>query len=140
MDRLKDSLRRRGENISSVEVEAAVLQHPDVMECAVIGVDSEWGEQEVMAFVVPKQSQHLDEAALYDFLSGRLAEFMRPRFIEVVEELPKTPTERVRKGELRERGRGASTWARPERDRSGAVLTGRRGNPSWWVSVRSRVG
>ena len=123
VDRLKDSLRRRGENISSVEVEAAVLQHPDVMECAVIGVDSEWGEQEVMAFVVPKQSRHLDEAALYDFLSGRLAEFMRPRFIEVVEELPKTPTERVRKGELRERGRGASTWARPERDRSGAVLT-----------------
>ncbi|WP_063129691.1 AMP-binding protein [Nocardia fusca] len=118
VDRLKDSLRRRGENISSVEVEAAVLQHPDVLECAVVGVDSEWGEQEVMAFVVPKQSRHLDEAALDEFLSGRLAEFMRPRFIEVVDLLPKTATERVRKAELRERGRGANTWARPERVRS----------------------
>ncbi|MFI1465480.1 AMP-binding protein [Nocardia carnea] len=118
VDRLKDSLRRRGENISSVEVEAAVLQHPDVLECAVVGVDSEWGEQEVMAFVVPKQSRHLAEAALDEFLTGRLAEFMRPRFIEVVDSLPKTATERVRKAELRERGRGAGTWARPERVRS----------------------
>ncbi|MFI6310048.1 AMP-binding protein [Nocardia fusca] len=118
VDRLKDSLRRRGENISSVEVEAAVLQHPDVLECAVVGVDSEWGEQEVMAFVVPKQSRQLDEAALDEFLTGRLAEFMRPRFIEVVDSLPKTATERVRKAELRERGRGANTWARPERVRS----------------------
>ncbi|WP_280276683.1 AMP-binding protein [Nocardia wallacei] len=120
VDRLKDSLRRRGENISSVEVEAAVLQHPDVLECAVVGVDSEWGEQEVMAFVVPKQSRQVDAAALDEFLSGRLAEFMRPRFIEVVGQLPKTATERVRKGELRERGRGPDTWARPERVRPGA--------------------
>ena len=118
VDRLKDSLRRRGENISSVEVEAAVLQHPDVLECAVVGVDSEWGEQEVMAFVVPKQARHLDESDLDDFLSGRLAEFMRPRFIEVVDRCPKTPTEKIRKGELRERGPGADTWARPERVRS----------------------
>ncbi|WP_156959691.1 AMP-binding protein [Nocardia sp. BMG51109] len=120
VDRLKDSLRRRGENISSVEVEAAVLQHPDVLECAVVGVDSEWGEQEVMAFVVPRPSQRIDEAALAEFLSGRLAEFMRPRFIEVVDGLPKTATERVRKGELRERGRGPGTWARPERVRPAA--------------------
>ncbi|WP_327097581.1 AMP-binding protein [Nocardia vinacea] len=123
VDRLKDSLRRRGENISSVEVETAVLQHPDVMECAVVGVDSEWGEQEVMAFVVPKQSQRIDEVALDEFLSGRLAEFMRPRFIEVVDRLPKTATERVRKGELRERGRGPNTWARPERVRPTAKPT-----------------
>ncbi|MEU1981910.1 AMP-binding protein [Nocardia sp. NPDC019395] len=123
VDRLKDSLRRRGENISSVEVEAAVLQHPDVLECAVVGVDSEWGEQEVMAFVVPKQSRGLDEAALDEFLSGRLAEFMRPRFIEVVDLLPKTATERVRKAELRERGRGPRTWARPERARSTPART-----------------
>ena len=123
VDRLKDSLRRRGENISSVEVEAAVLQHPDVMECAVVGVDSEWGEQEVMAFVVPRQSRHLDEAALDEFLSSRLATFMRPRFIEVVDLLPKTPTERVRKAELRERGRGTRTWARPERNRSDVIQT-----------------
>ncbi|MBB3082528.1 AMP-binding protein [Geodermatophilus sabuli] len=123
VDRLKDSLRRRGENISSAEVEAAVLQHPDVMECAVVGVDSEWGEQEVMAFVVPKQSRRLDEAALDEFLSSRLAEFMRPRFIEVVDLLPKTPTEKIRKGALRERGRGANTWARPERVRSAVKRT-----------------
>lgn len=120
VDRLKDSLRRRGENISSAEVEAAVLQHPDVMECAVVGVDSEWGEQEVMAFVVPKPSRQVDEAALDDFLSSRLAEFMRPRFIQIVDLLPKTPTEKIRKSELRERGRTADTWARPERVRPAA--------------------
>jgi carnitine-CoA ligase len=118
VDRLKDSLRRRGENISSAEVEAAVLQHPDVLECAVVGVDSEWGEQEVMAFVVPKRSRTIDEAALDEFVAGRLAEFMRPRFIEIVDVLPKTPTEKIRKGALRERGRGAGTWARPEPIRS----------------------
>ena len=117
VDRLTDSLRRRGENISSVEVEGAVMQHPDVMECAVVGVDSEWGEQEVMAFVVVKPSRQLEEAALDEFLSGRLAEFMRPRFIELVEQLPKTPTEKIRKGVLRERGRGSGTWARPEKSR-----------------------
>ena len=121
VDRLSDSLRRRGENISSSEVEAAVLQHPDVMECAVVGVNSEWGEQEVMAFVVTRQSRHLDEAVLDEFLAGRLAEFMRPRFIEVVDHLPKTPTEKIRKSELRERGRGDGTWARPERVRSAAT-------------------
>ena len=98
-----------------------MLQHPDVMECAVVGVNSEWGEQEVMAFVVTRQSRHLDEAVLDEFLSGRLAEFMRPRFIEVVDHLPKTPTEKIRKSELRERGRGDGTWARPERVRSAAT-------------------
>lgn len=123
LDRLKDSLRRRGENISSVEVEAAVLEHPDVLECAVVGVDSEWGEQEVMAFVVPKQSRHLDESDLDTFVASRLAEFMRPRYIEVVDALPKTPTEKIRKADLRERGRGANTWARPERVRSAPTRT-----------------
>lgn len=127
VDRLKDSLRRRGENISSSEVEAAVMQHPDVWECAVVGVDSEWGEQEVMAFVVPKQDRHIDAAALDGFLSDRLADFMRPRFIEVVDALPKTPTEKIRKTELRERGRGTSTWARPERVRSAVIRTSDRG-------------
>ena len=123
VDRLKDSLRRRGENISSSEVEAAVLQHPDVMECAVVGVESEWGEQEVMAFVVPKESRNIDEAALDQFVASRLAEFMRPRFIEIVDLLPKTPTEKIRKAALRERGRGAGTWARPERVRTEAKST-----------------
>lgn len=123
VDRLKDSLRRRGENISSSEVEAAVLQHPDVMECAVVGVDSEWGEQEVMAFVVPRVGRQVDEAALDEFVSTRLAEFMRPRFIEIVDLLPKTPTEKIRKGELRERGRSAATWARPERVRRKPATT-----------------
>lgn len=118
VDRIKDSIRRRGENISSVEVEAAVMQHPDVFECAVVGVESEWGEQEVMAFVVPTQGRQIGEAALNDFLADRLAEFMLPRFIAVVQSLPKTPTEKIRKGELRERGREAGTWSRPERVRS----------------------
>ncbi|RZL74234.1 MAG: ATP-dependent acyl-CoA ligase, partial [Rhodococcus sp. (in: high G+C Gram-positive bacteria)] len=57
------------------------------------------------------------------FVASRLAEFMRPRYIEVVDALPKTPTEKIRKADLRERGRGANTWARPERVRSAPTRT-----------------
>ncbi|HEY1970953.1 MAG TPA: AMP-binding protein [Pseudonocardia sp.] len=97
-DRIKDAIRRRGENISSMEVEAEVLTHPGVAECAAIGVPNPHGEQDVLVFVV---GPGLDPAELADFLAGRMSRFMVPRYIQLVAELPRTPTARVRKVELR---------------------------------------
>jgi len=114
VDRYKDALRRRGENISSYEVEQGLLGHPDVLECAVIAVaaDSEAGEDEVMAYVVPAARLDptsldpavFDPTVLWDFCRGRVPAFAVPRFIRVVDELPKTPSERVQKARLRELG------------------------------------
>ena len=104
VDRYKDALRRRGENICSYEVEQGLLAHPAVLECAVIAVaaDSEAGEDEVMAYVVA--GAPLDPSQLWDFCSGRIPAFAVPRFIRVVDELPKTPSERVQKAQLRALG------------------------------------
>ncbi len=104
VDRYKDALRRRGENISSYEVEQGLLAHPAVLECAVIAVaaDSEAGEDEVMAYVVA--GAPLDPAQLWEFCTGRIPAFAVPRFIRVVDELPKTPSERVQKAQLRALG------------------------------------
>lgn len=104
VDRYKDALRRRGENISSYEVEQVVLGHPAVHECAVIGVpaDIEAGEDEVLAAIVV--TEPVDPAALLEFCDGRIPAFARPRFIRTIDELPKTPSEKVRKSVLREQG------------------------------------
>jgi crotonobetaine/carnitine-CoA ligase len=111
VDRWKDAIRRRGENISSTEVEAHVNEYSAVMESAVVGVDSEWGEQEVMVFVVAAPGCELDPAELVEFLAGRMPAFMVPRYVECVDELPRTATGKVRKVELR-RGVGIATWDR----------------------------
>lgn len=112
VDRYKDALRRRGENISSYEVEQAFLQHPAVSECAVIGVpaDVEAGEDEVLAVVVV--SGHVDCAELLLWCEGRIPAFAIPRFIRVVNALPKTPSEKVRKAALREDGVTVDTYDR----------------------------
>lgn len=116
-DRIKDAIRRRGENISSMEVEAEILAHPGVAECAVIGVPNEYGEQDVFAFVVPAGSASgLDPAELADWLDGRMARFMVPRYIQPVTEIPRTPTARIRKVELRKHVDLAVAYERiPER-------------------------
>jgi crotonobetaine/carnitine-CoA ligase len=103
VDRLKDALRRRGENISSYEVEQAILEHPAVFECAVIGVpaDSEGGEDEVMLFAVPAPNSDLHVEELWAFAEKRLPAFTVPRYIKIMDSLPKTPSEKVQKGELR---------------------------------------
>ena len=105
-DRISDTIRRRGENISSAEVEVVVDEHPGVLESAAIAVPSEWG------VVVPRPGESVEPAGLIDFLSPRLPRFMLPRYVEVVESLPKTPTEKVRKVELRAQGITPSTWDR----------------------------
>jgi len=101
VDRYKDALRRRGENISSYEIEAAVMGHPAVVECAVVGVpaDVEAGEDEVLAVVVVNEA-----AAPADILSwceGRIPAFAIPRYLRIVDELPKTPSQKIRKAVLR---------------------------------------
>ena len=116
MDRIKDTSRRRGENISSAEVEVLVGRHPDVLEVAAVAVPSEWGEDEVKVVVVLKPGRTLAAAELIDFLEPNTPRFMIPRFVEFVESLPKTPTEKVRKVALRRAGVTEGTWDR-EADR-----------------------
>jgi len=100
VDRKTFSIRRRGENISSQEVEQVILQHPDVEEVAVVGVDSELGDEEVKGYVVGD----VEPASVVDVCDGELADFKIPRYVEVVDELPRTETERVQKQKLSERG------------------------------------
>jgi crotonobetaine/carnitine-CoA ligase len=119
VDRIKDALRRRGENISTAEVESELLAFPQVREAAVIGVPSEFSEDDVMAVVVPVEGQTIDCAALIHFLAARMAYFMVPRYIRITNELPKTPTLKVRKTELRSDGITADTW---DREAAGIVL------------------
>ena len=111
-DRVKDSIRRRGENISSLEVENEVNCHPDVLECAVFPVPSEHTEDEVMAAVVAKPGRALDPVELIRFLEPRMARFMVPRYVDIVAALPKTPTGKIQKYELREKGVTATAWDR----------------------------
>ena len=98
--RKKELIRRRGENLSPLEVEMALEAHPAVAEAAVIGVPSELSEDEVKAFVLLAQGAELSITDLRDFVAQRLAPFKVPRFYEVVKELPHTPTGRIAKHEL----------------------------------------
>jgi carnitine-CoA ligase len=122
-DRMKDALRRRGENISSFEVEAVINEHPAVEESAVVAVPSELGEDEIKAVVVPRERKDLDPEELTRFLVDRLPYFMVPRYLEPVAELPKTPTQKVQKHLLRSSGVDESVW---DREAAGIVL--RRGS------------
>ena len=113
VDRIKDAIRRRGENISSFEVEAYVTKHPAVQECAAVAVPAEHTEDEVKVVVVPAAGQTIDPKELIEFLIPTMPRFMIPRYVEVVDALPKTPTMRVRKVELRaDTGVGAGVWDR----------------------------
>jgi carnitine-CoA ligase len=112
VDRLKDAIRRRGENISSFEVEQVLLSHPDVGNAAVFPVPSELAEDEVMAAIVRRPGSALTEATLAEFCRPRLASFALPRFIELVDALPTTESGKVQKYKLRDRGVTAKTWDR----------------------------
>jgi crotonobetaine/carnitine-CoA ligase len=112
-DRYKDVLRRRGENISSFEVERDVAAFPGIAEVACVAEPGEFGgDDEVKVFVVTDPGVELDRGRLVEFLCDRMTYFMVPRYIEVVDELPKTPSLRVRKHLLRERGNSPATWDR----------------------------
>ena len=119
VDRKKDALRRRGENISSFEVEAVINSHPKVLESAVFAIPSELGEDDVKAAVVLKKGEKLTPEELISFCNDRMAYFAVPRYLEFRESLPKTPTTRVEKYKLREEGVTKDTW---DRERAGYRL------------------
>ena len=110
IDRKKDALRRRGENISSFEVEEAVNQHPSVLQSAVIGMQSELGEDEVMVCVTLNPGMELEPQQLLEHCRTRVARFMVPRYVRIMPDLPRTPTQRVQKHVLRDQGLTDDTW------------------------------
>ncbi len=112
VDRIKDAIRRRGENISSYEVEQILLSHPAVAEAAVYPVRSELAEDEVMASLMARPGHALDAAELARYCETRLPYFAIPRYIDVVTELPRTENGKVQKYKLRERGVTAGAWDR----------------------------
>jgi crotonobetaine/carnitine-CoA ligase len=120
VDRIKQSIRRRGENISSWEVERAVNAHPAVLESAAVGVPSEMGEEEVKIVIVLRPQASLSPVDVVRWCEERLAYFAVPRYVEFTEALPKTATERVEKYKLKQAGVG-SAW-----DREAASYTLRR--------------
>ena len=121
VDRVKDAIRRRGENISSFEVEADVCSHPAVREAAAVAVPSEFSEDEVMVIVAPVPGQKLEPRQLAEFLIDTMPYFMVPRYIRILDELPKTPSAKVMKADLRKEGVTPDTW-----DREAAGLRVRR--------------
>jgi crotonobetaine/carnitine-CoA ligase len=110
--RRKEAIRRRGENISAFEVEEVVLDHPDVLDAAAYGVPSELSEEEVMVAVVPRPGRTVDPPALIAHCEALMARYMVPRYVDVLDALPRTPTEKVEKYRLVERGVTATTWDR----------------------------
>ncbi len=110
--RIKDYIRRRGENISSEEIEGVVSSHPKVEDCAAIAVKSELSEDEVMIFVVLKLGEEVPPDELLGFCGDRMPYFAVPRYVEYVVSLPKTATAKVQKVKLREIGVTPTTWDR----------------------------
>lgn len=119
VDRIKDAIRRRGENISSFEVEAEVQLHPAVREVAAIGVPSEDGEDEVMVVIACANGVAFDPVALTEALRRRMPHFMVPRFVRTIPELPKTPTQKIQKHVLKEQGVTDDTW---DREAAGIIV------------------
>jgi len=110
LDRIKDVIRRRGENISAWEVEKVLDAHPEVIRSAVVPVPSELGEDEVMAFVITSEGALVEPEVLRRHCAESLPAFAMPRYLEFVDEFPLTDTGKVRKQLLKERGVGESTW------------------------------
>jgi crotonobetaine/carnitine-CoA ligase len=101
VDRKKDIIRRRGENVSSLEVEDVLNDHPAVLECAVVGVPSDLTDEELFVFVVPRPGTTFDPADLARWASDRLAAFKVPRYYRTIDALPKTDTQKIEKHALR---------------------------------------
>jgi crotonobetaine/carnitine-CoA ligase len=121
VDRKKDAIRRRGENISSWEVEQVIARHPDVADVAVYAVASEHSEDEVAASIVCREGRVIDPVELIRFCERNMAYFMVPRFIEFRADLPRTLTEKVQKPLLRQAAESgqATLW---DRDKAGVTL------------------
>jgi crotonobetaine/carnitine-CoA ligase len=111
-DRIKDYIRRRGENISSTEIENVVINHPAIRACAAIGVKSELSEDEVKIVVELKKNADLTPEDLLTYCVDRIPYFAVPRFVEFTDTMPRTANEKIQKSVLREAGVTASTWDR----------------------------
>ena len=114
VDRIKDRIRRRGENISSYEIELVLGEHPAVAEVAAIAVKSEImeGEDEIKVCVVLKPGCQATPEELLDLCQAQMPYYSVPRYVEFVTALPKTPTEKIQKAKLREAGITPATWDR----------------------------
>jgi carnitine-CoA ligase len=112
IDRLKDVIRRRGENISSHEVEQVLLSHPDIEAVAAFPVGSDLAEDEVMVALTLCPGRTLDPIALMGFCEARMPHFAIPRYVEVLTDLPRTENGKIQKFKLRERGVTPGTWDR----------------------------
>jgi carnitine-CoA ligase len=106
VDRMRDAIRRRGENISSFDIECEVNLHPEVLECAAFGVPSELGEDDVKLVVVPASGASPTPEELVEFCRERLPRFMVPRYVEIVDSLPRTSTDKIAKYMLRAQASG----------------------------------
>lgn len=124
LDRMKDAIRRRGENISAFDIECEVNMHPAVLESAAFGVPSELEDEEVKVAVVRRPGAELDAAELAAYCAERLPGFMVPRYLEFVDELPRTPTDKVAKHQLRTAGDHGITPRTWDRQREGRVIRG----------------
>jgi crotonobetaine/carnitine-CoA ligase len=114
VDRKKQAIRRRGENISSFEVESVISSNPAVLESCVVGVPSDVGEEEVKAVVVLKPNETLSEEEIVRWCEPRMAYFAIPRYIAIRDDLPKIPSERVEKFKLKTEGITPDCWDREE--------------------------
>ncbi len=119
VDRKKQAIRRRGENISSFEVESVISSHDDVLESCVVGVPADVGEEEVKAVVVLKEGRTTTEEDLIRWCEPRIAYFAIPRYIAIRDSMPKTPSERVEKFKLKNEGITDDCW---DREAEGIVL------------------
>ncbi len=117
--RMKEAIRRRGENVSAWEVESVIDQHPKIRESAAFGIVSELGDEEVAVAVVLQPEVVLSPEDLLRFCEGLLAYYAVPRFIEFVDALPKTGTQKIQKNVLKQRGRTAAMW---DREASGITI------------------
>ncbi|RXH02329.1 ATP-dependent acyl-CoA ligase [Bradyrhizobium zhanjiangense] len=112
VDRMKDSIRRRGENVSSWEVEQIILAHPAVAACAIYPLPSELGEDEVAAAILLEQGQSLEPADIVRHCEGQIAYFAIPRYVRIVSEMPLTENGKIKKGALQQAGVTTDTWDR----------------------------
>ncbi|WFU15770.1 ATP-dependent acyl-CoA ligase [Bradyrhizobium sp. CB3481] len=119
VDRMKDSIRRRGENVSSWEVEQVLLQHPAIAACAIYPLPSELGEDEVAAAVQLEAGHGLDATEIIRHCEGKMAYFAVPRYVRIVTELPLTENGKIKKVALREAGKTSDIW---DRDAAGYKL------------------
>ena len=124
LDRIKDVIRRRGENISSFEVETEVMSHPLVKEAAAVAVQNpdvaeSAGDEEVKVVVVLEEGAALDPVELTEYLASRMPAYWVPRFIEYLPELPRTESHKLKKADMREAGITEGTW---DREKAGVKL------------------